>query len=136
MAKLVSGWVLSRLLGALNQTNKTLSNITAENMAELITLVYQSKINAANAAVILAEVLNTAKNPTDIMEAKDLGQMADDGALARAVDKVIMDNVKQVDDYKNGKIAVLQYLVGQVMKATRGKADASLASDILREKLG
>ena len=86
--------------------------------------------------IILEEVLAFGKNPAEILEAEDLGQMADDGAMAAAVDKVIMDNVKQADEYKNGKEAVLQYLVGQVMKATRGKADAAAVAQILKEKLG
>ncbi len=136
LSKLVSGWVLSKLLGALNKTGKSLSDITPENMAELITLVYQSKINSSNAVMILEEVLNTKTNPTEVMNAKDLGKMVDDGAIETAVNQVLADNLKQVDDYKNGKQAVLQYLVGQVMKATRGKADAAAVGQILKNKLG
>ena len=135
LSKLVSGWVLSKLLGALSKTGKELADITPENMAELITLIYGNKTNATNAVIILEEVLNTKTNPTEIMNAKDLGQMSDDGAVEAAVDKVISDNPKQVAEFKAGKEAVLQYLVGQVMKATRGKADAASAGQILKNKL-
>ncbi len=135
LAKLVAGWVLSRLLGALNKGGKTLSDITPENMAELITLVYNNQVNATNAAAILEETLRTRKNPTAIMENKDLGQMADDGAAEAVVAKVISDNPRQVAEFKAGKEAVLQYLVGQVMKATRGKADAAGILQILKNKL-
>ena len=136
LSKLVAGWVLSKLLGALSKTGKDLANITPENMAELITLIYNNKTNSTNAVIILEEVLNTKTNPTEIMNAKDLGQMSDDGAVESAVDKVISDNPKQVAEFKAGKEAVLQYLVGQVMKATRGKADAAGVGQILKNKLG
>ena len=136
LSKLVSGWILSKLLGALSKTGKELANITPENMAELITLVYQSKVNSTNAVTILEAVLESSTNPTEIMNAKDLGQMSDDGAVESAVDKVMADNPKQVAEFKAGKEAVLQYLVGQVMKATRGKADAAAVSQILKNKLG
>jgi len=136
LSKLVAGWVLSKLLGALSKTGKELADITPENMAELITLVYQNKVNSTNAVAILEAVLESGTNPTEIMNAKDLGQMSDDGAIESAVDKVISDNPKQVAEFKAGKEAVLQYLVGQVMKATRGKADAAAVSQILKNKLG
>lgn len=135
LSKLVSGWVLSKLLGALNKAGKTLRDITAENMAELITLVYQSKVNSTNAAAILEEVLDSGKNPTAVMGDKDLGQMSDDGVVDAVIDKVISDNPKQAEQFKAGKEAVLQYLVGQVMKETRGKADAAGIQQILKNKL-
>ncbi|OGY91037.1 MAG: glutaminyl-tRNA synthase (glutamine-hydrolyzing) subunit B [Candidatus Komeilibacteria bacterium RIFCSPLOWO2_02_FULL_48_11] len=136
LSKLVAGWVLSKLLGALNKASRTLSDITPENMAELITLVYQSKVNSTNAAAILSEVLSSGESPTEIMESKDLGQMLGQEGLEGIIDKIIADNPKQVEQYRSGKEAVLQYLVGQVMKQTHGKADAAAVQELLKNKLG
>jgi len=135
LSKLVSGWVLSKLLGALNKTGKSLQDITAENMAELITLVYQNKVNSTNALAILEEVLEAGKNPTAVMASKDLGQDSDQGGLEAVIDKIIADNPKQLEQYRAGKEAVFQYFVGQVMRQTRGKADASAIQQILKNKL-
>jgi len=135
LSKLVAGWVLSKLLGALNQAGKTLSDITPENMAELITLIYQNKVNSTNALAILKEVIDNQASPTAVLENKDLGQMSDDGATGAAVDKVIGDNPKQVEQFKAGKEAVLQYLVGQVMKQTHGKADPAAIQQLFKDKL-
>lgn len=137
LAKLVSGWILSKLLGLLNAAGQSVkdASITPENMAELIALIYESKVNATNALVILEEVLQSRKNPSDILGEKDLGQSSDEDALVAAVDKVIAENPKPAAEYRAGKTAVLQFLVGLVMKATRGKSDASAIQDILREKL-
>lgn len=135
LSKLVSGWILSKLLGVLNDTGKTLADITPNNMAELITLIYQNKVNSTNALLILKEVIVSQTSPTEILENKDLGQMSDDGAIDVAVDKVITNNPQQVEQFKAGKEVVLQYLVGQVMKETRGKADPAMIQQILKNKL-
>ena len=137
LAKLVSSWILTRLLGLLKPSGKSIFdiNVTPENMAELITLVYKNKVNATNASLILEEMLKTGGDPSNILEEKDLGQMSDAGALDEIVDKVIAANEKQVQEYRAGKETVIMYFVGQVMKESRGKADAKQAQEILKEKL-
>ncbi len=138
LASRVSGWVLSKLLGQLNEAGAAIAdaNITAENMAELITLVYENKVNAANGQVILSEMLKTGGDPSDILAKKDLGQLADSGELASAVERVVAAHPKQAEEYRSGKGQVLQYFVGLVMKETRGKANPTEAAEFVKKRLG
>lgn len=137
LSRLVSGWILTKLLGLLKASDTAIKNIqiTPENMAELITLVHDNKVNSTNANAILAEMLKTGKDPSNIMDEKDLSQMSDSGELEEIIDKVIVGNPVQVEQYKSGKDAVLMYLVGQVMKQSKGKADASQVREILKDRL-
>jgi len=136
-ARLVSSWLLSKLLGALRVASSSIADIkvTPENMAELITLVYQSRVNAANAQAILSEMVATGGDPTDILESGDLGALDDSGALASVVAAVVKNNPVQAAEYRSGKEAVFQYFVGQVMKETRGKADPVLAAQLIKKAL-
>ncbi|MDP3995612.1 MAG: Asp-tRNA(Asn)/Glu-tRNA(Gln) amidotransferase subunit GatB [bacterium] len=137
LSRLVSSWLLTKLLGALRSSGASIADIkiTAENMAELITMVHQSRVNAANAQVILEEMLKTGGDPSDILESKDLGAMEDSSGLEEVVVSVINSSQSQVEEYKSGKEAVFQYFVGQVMKQTKGKADPGAVSKLLKEKL-
>ncbi|MBI2050868.1 MAG: Asp-tRNA(Asn)/Glu-tRNA(Gln) amidotransferase subunit GatB [Parcubacteria group bacterium] len=137
LARLVSSWLLSKLLGVLRTAGSSIADIkiTPENMAELITLVHQSRVNAANAQVILSEMVKTGGDPTDILESKDLGAMGDSGALPGIVAGVVKNNPLQAAEYGSGKKAVFQYFVGQVMKEARGKADPVLAAKLLKKAL-
>ncbi|OJI06212.1 glutaminyl-tRNA synthase (glutamine-hydrolyzing) subunit B [bacterium CG10_46_32] len=137
LAKLVSSWLLSKLLGALNASGGSISNIkiTAENMAELMTMVHESRVNSANAQLILGEMLKTGSDPSDILESKDLGAMEDDGSLEGIIADIVKNSPKQAEEYQSGKEVVFQYFVGQVMKETRGKADPVLVSKMLKKAL-
>jgi len=136
-AKLVSSWVLSKLLALTNEHGVGMSaiKITAENMAELIALIHQNKVSGANAQHILAEMFETGGDPSDIMESKDLGQMDDDNALEEVIDRIVNESAKQVEQYRSGKESIFQYFVGQVMKQTKGKADPVQTAELLKKKL-
>ncbi len=137
LSKLVVSWLLSKLLGLLNASSSSIADIktTPENMAELITMVHESKVNAANALRILAEMLITGSDPSDILDAKDLGIAEDDGSLGDIVAAAVKNNPAQAAEYAAGKEAVFQYFVGQVMKETRGKADPVAVSKLLKKAL-
>ena len=137
LSKLVSSWLLSKLLALVNEhsTDMRELNITPENMAELLSLIHQNKVSGANAQLILEEMFSSGGDPSDIMGARDLGQMDDDGALDEVISRVIADSPDQVAQYQSGKEAVFQYFVGQVMKQTKGKADPSQAAEMLKKKL-
>jgi aspartyl-tRNA(Asn)/glutamyl-tRNA(Gln) amidotransferase subunit B len=137
LSKLVSSWILTKLLGLVNASSISISeiNITPENMAELITMMYESKVNSTNAQAILEDMFKTGADPSNILKEKDLGVMEDDGEIESIIQKIIKDNPDQAEEFRAGKEAVLQYFVGLVMKETRGKADPGTVSKMLRKEL-
>jgi len=137
LAKLVSSWILTNLLGLVRASDLLVSEIkiTAENMAELIAMHHTGKVNKTNAQTILKEMFKTGSDPSDILQEKDLAQMEDDGSLDEIIDNVINSNSDQVEQYKSGKETVINYLVGQAMKDSKGKADAGAVLEILKDKL-
>jgi aspartyl-tRNA(Asn)/glutamyl-tRNA(Gln) amidotransferase subunit B len=80
-------------------------------------------------------MFETGQPPEAIMEKEGLSQISDEGALGKIIDEVVAANPKQVEQYKSGKTAVLGFMVGQVMKASRGQADPATVNKLLREKL-
>lgn len=137
LAKLSYNWLSSELFGLLPgdfNTNKL--SISAENMAELVSLVYAKKINSSAGQTILKEMFEGADDdPSRIAERLDLAQIEDEGALDDIVAKVIMSNPNQVDEYKNGKEALIKFFVGKVMAESKGKANPQKAEEILKAKL-
>lgn len=109
--------------------------ITPENYAELIAIVGEGKISSSGAQTVLAEMYATGGDPSQIIEAKNLIQMSDAGELEKIVDEVLKKNEKSVSDFKAGKENALKFLVGQVMSATKGKANPTVASELLIKKL-
>jgi aspartyl-tRNA(Asn)/glutamyl-tRNA(Gln) amidotransferase subunit B len=138
LVKLVSGWLLNKLAPILIEKNISTENIpiTPENFAEFITLIYENKINSTAAQEILIEMINTGKDPSDIMEEKNLGQLTDESAMEDIVQKILDANPEQVEKYKGGKETLLQFFVGQAMKETKGKANPQVVEKILKFKLG
>jgi len=127
---------IPRIAAILQLTNYQIKDkITAENFAEFIILIHQGKVSSSGAQAVLAEMFKTGADPTHIIEEKDLGQVSDEGALRSIAQKVIENNQKTVVDYKKGHANALQFLVGQVMKESRGRANPNLARDILTELL-
>ena len=137
-AKLVSGWLLTKLQGVMTEYKidvRTLK-ISPENFAELLTMVHTGKVTGPNALVILTEMAMSGIDPSQVMEEKNLGQMGDTDELRGAVRAAIEGNPKAVEDWRGGKTTSVQFLVGQVMKATRGKAPPEEARKLLEEELG
>jgi len=109
--------------------------ITPENFAEFIILTHEGKISSSGAQTLLAEMFKTGADPTHIIEEKDLGQVSDSDALKKIIETVIEKNAKTVDDFKKGNSNALQFLVGQVMKESKGKANPQIAQSILTKLL-
>jgi aspartyl-tRNA(Asn)/glutamyl-tRNA(Gln) amidotransferase subunit B len=137
LIKLVSGWLLSKLTPILLEKNISTEKlpITPENFAEFITLIYDNKINSSAAQEILQVMIEEGKDPSDIMEEKNLGQLSDEGEMEEIVQKIIDANLPQVEQYKAGKETLLQFFIGQVMKETKGKANPQVVGKILKFKL-
>ena len=140
VARLVGPWITNKLFGLMAEKNLKLKDIkfSAENFAELISLIYTEKINQTNALKVLEEMLTkkTDIDPSHIMEEKGYGQIKDENKIGNAVEEVIKSYPKQVEEYKNGKEAILKFLIGMVMKASEGTADPFVVEKILKEKLG
>ncbi|MFC1598995.1 Asp-tRNA(Asn)/Glu-tRNA(Gln) amidotransferase subunit GatB [Patescibacteria group bacterium] len=137
LTKLSSNWLINNLFPLLEENQMTIKSMamTAENMAELITLVFVKKVNSNSAAEILAEMIKTGADPSHLIKDKDLGQISDSDELESILDAIIKKNPKPVEDFKNGKEKALQALVGQVMAKTKGKANPEIVLKLLKNKL-
>ncbi|MDP4147089.1 MAG: Asp-tRNA(Asn)/Glu-tRNA(Gln) amidotransferase GatCAB subunit B, partial [Bacillota bacterium] len=109
--------------------------VKQEHIVELAKLVAEGKISNTAAKEVFEEVFNTGKSPEAVVEEKGLSQISDTGALEEAVVSVLEANPQSVEDYKGGKLQAIGFLVGQVMKATKGKANPKMVKDLLEEKL-
>lgn len=140
--KTAANWVLTEVLRVLKDNNKTIEqfNVSAEDLAELITLIDNGTISSKIAKEVFAIRLVEDKKPSEIVKEKGLNQVADTGAISAIVDKVLANNPKMIEDYKNSdegkKPRVLKGLMGQVMKETGGKANPTIVNDLLVERLG
>ncbi len=109
--------------------------ITAAQLARLVTLVQQGTINQNTAKALLPKLRGTGRDPAELVQAEGLAQVSDRGALEQAVADVIAKHPAQVEQFRGGKEQVLGFLVGQVMKASRGKANPQLVQELLRAQL-
>lgn len=109
--------------------------ITAENFAEFACIVAEGKINSSAAQSVLTEMFETGEDPSRIIDEKNLSQMNNTGELEGIIDEVLTNNEQSVTDYKAGKDRALGFLVGQVMKETKGKANPQAVNEILKKKL-
>ncbi len=134
---LSANYILSDFLGLLNEASAEVDDtrITAEDFAELVGLVHKGGITTSVAKEVLKEMWATGKNPDLIIKEKDLTQVQDVGGLEKIASKIISENQAAVADYKKGKKVSLQFLIGQVMRETRGKASPKIVSDILSKLL-
>ena len=111
------------------------SRITPENFAELITLIYKGEISSKVAKQVLKEMFETKADPSHIIEEKDLTQLTDTNEIEDIIKQIIFKNPKAVEDYKKGKENALQFLTGQVMSVTRGRAKTDIVQRLLRDIL-
>ena len=130
-------FVLGDLSRLANETGTPLdaSPVTPAHLAELISLVEGKTINSKIAKELLARMWNGEGSPKAIVEKEGLAQTSDTGEIEKFVAEVLAANEKAVADYKSGKTNILGFLTGQVMKASRGKANPALVQDLLKSKL-
>ncbi|MBU5348956.1 Asp-tRNA(Asn)/Glu-tRNA(Gln) amidotransferase subunit GatB [Paenibacillus lautus] len=136
-AKSVSNWIMGDLLGYLNSNNLELSEvkITGQGLGEMIGLIEKGTISSKIAKTVFKEMLESGKLPAQIVEEKGLVQISDEGAIKSIVEQVVANNPQSVEDYKAGKQKAIGFLVGQVMKESKGKANPALANKLLVEVL-
>jgi len=137
LINLAANYLLGDLLGLLNEASAEVDDIRVdeENFAEWIGLIHRRVITSKAAKEVLKEMWGSGKDPSLVIKERDLVQVQDVGELEKAASKVIGENKTAVNDYKKGKEASLQFLVGQVMKETRGRADPEKISEILKNLL-
>ncbi|MFZ0591779.1 MAG: Asp-tRNA(Asn)/Glu-tRNA(Gln) amidotransferase subunit GatB [Bryobacteraceae bacterium] len=133
-----ANWVIGDLMGLLKAqgTEITSSPVSAKNLGELVALIGNGELTGKLAKEILPKMFETGERPRTIMEREGLKQISDAGALEAIIDQVLAANGKQVEQYRSGKTTVIGFLVGQVMKASRGQANPAVVNELLRKKLG
>ena len=135
--KLVSNWVMVSLLGYLNAQGKTIdqSPIRPQDLAGLLKLMDEGLISGKIAKTVFEEMAQSGKPPRQIVEEKGWVQVSDESLIEGVVAQVLADHPEEVDAYRNGKTKLLGFFVGQVMKATQGKANPKTVNQILKGKL-
>lgn len=133
-----ANWVVGDLMGLLKAAGKEVqeSPVSAAHLGELVALINKGELTGKLAKEILPKMFESGDAPSTIMEREGLKQISDSGALEKIIDEVLAANPKQVEQFKSGKMAVLGFLVGQVMKASRGQANPGAVTELLKSKLG
>lgn len=135
--KIVANWLLGELTAYLNENKKTINELgfTPTQMAELLLLIDQGTISGKIAKAVLTEVLKTGKQVNAVIAEQGLTQISDAGELEKLARDVINSNPKPAAEYKAGKKAAIGFLVGQLMKASKGRANPGLANQLLEKLL-
>ena len=137
IAKLLGGWLTTKLVGLLAERQKTIKevNITPENFAEFINLLDQGTINSANGQKLLQLMHDSGKDPSDLMETHNLSQNVNQDDLAEIVKRNIDANPEQAEQIKSGKLPLIKWFVGVIMRETEGRADPMQAETEIRKQL-
>ncbi len=136
-AKNAANWVLGDVSRLMNEQNRSIDDlgINPAQLAEIISLIEAGKISSSAGKQVFDEMLQTGKAPAEIVKEKGLEQVSDTSALQAIVVEVMANNQKSIDDYKNGKTNALGFLVGQCMKASKGKGNPALMKEMLLKYL-
>lgn len=135
--KIIANWIMVEYLGLLNAHNLTIekSKITAQHLAALLVMQKEGKISGKMAKTIFQEMFATGKDPALIVQEKGLVQISDEKELTVLIERILADNSQSVADYRQGKKKALGFLVGQIMKETKGQANPGKVNQLLRQKL-
>lgn len=133
--KEASNWIIVELLRVLKDKDEEEIPIKSEYLANLIKMIGDGKISRTAGKEVFEELITTDKTPKTIIKEKGLSQISDTGELEKIVVKIISDNPQAVEDYHQGKKKSLGFLMGQVMKASKGKANPQTAKEIIEKKL-
>lgn len=135
--KAISNWIMTEVLRELKEREVEIEEfwLPPENLARLIKLIDDGTISGKIAKSVFTEMLESRKEPEEIVKEKGLVQITDQAEIERSVEKVIEENPDAVRQFLQGKERALGFLVGQIMKLTRGKANPQLVNSLLKEKL-
>ena len=136
-AKLAVNWVTTELFGVLNKEGKDIgeSPVSAQDLGGLIDLISDNTISGRIAKDVFAEMVETGKAASAIVDEKGLKQVSDTGAIETMIDEILAKNPDMVEQYRSGKDKLFGFFVGQVMKASQGKANPGVVNQLLKSKL-
>jgi aspartyl-tRNA(Asn)/glutamyl-tRNA(Gln) amidotransferase subunit B len=136
-AKIVANWITGDLFRWIKEANTDIDavRITPQGLAELLAMVEKRTINTSTARDVFGVMFETGEAAGDIVAKRGLAQIVDESALAKVVTQVLADNPGPVQQYLAGKKTIIQFLMGQVMRATRGKADPQGVKRLLQDQL-
>jgi aspartyl-tRNA(Asn)/glutamyl-tRNA(Gln) amidotransferase subunit B len=135
--RITANWVTGELFRLLKAGDVGIqeAKVTPSALAVLIASVEKGTITAGSGRKVLAEMFETGRPAAEIIEEKQLAQISDEEALVKIVEKVLAANPGEVAQYRGGKESLLQWFVGQVVRATRGKANPQMVRDLLKGRL-
>lgn len=136
-AKKAANWVIGDLSAWLNKNSRNFSTNPArpEDLGQLVNLIEAGTISSKQGKEVFEEMMNSAKAPEVIIKEKGMEQVSDDSVLIALINKVLDENPKSIEDFKNGKNRAVGFLMGQVMKASKGQANPKKASGLLNAEL-
>ena len=135
-AKKACNWIIGDVSAYLNKNNLSFAKVpcSSENLASLINVIEAGEISGKQGKVVFEEVMQ-GKDPKKVIEEKGMKQVSDDGAILAIVNSVLDANPQSIEDFKNGKDRAVGFLVGQVMKASRGQANPKRTNELIQEEL-
>ncbi|HDR4298185.1 TPA: Asp-tRNA(Asn)/Glu-tRNA(Gln) amidotransferase subunit GatB [Bacillus anthracis] len=136
-AKLTSNWLMGEVLAYLNKQQKELKDValTPAGLSKMVQLIEKGTISSKIAKKVFNELIEKGGDPEEIVKAKGLVQISDEGTLRKVVTEILDNNEQSIEDFKNGKDRAIGFLVGQIMKATKGQANPPLVNKILFEEI-
>ncbi len=136
-AKAVHSWIAGEFMRNINDLSIDITDILipAEDLAKLIDMTTDKSINNNAGKTVLAEMFKNGRKPDQIVKEKNLAQISDEGFIQETIDKILADNPAEVEKYLAGKETLLQWFVGQVARATKGKADPNVTKELLTKAL-
>jgi aspartyl-tRNA(Asn)/glutamyl-tRNA(Gln) amidotransferase subunit B len=135
-AKRIAFWMIQLQSGDEDdETSSITSKAADEQLVKLSQMVEDNKLSSTAAKEVFADLIQTGEDPEKIAGDKNLLQVSDEGEIAKIVEQVLADNAKAAEDVKNGEMKAIGFLVGQVMKASKGKANPQLAQDLIKKQL-
>jgi len=135
--KSVSNWIMMELMRLLNRDNRSIeeSPLRPSQLVEMLSLIENGTISGKIAKTVFEEMYRTKKGAEEIIIEKGLRQVSDEGAIEREIDEIIKRHPKEVERFRAGEEKLFGFFVGQVMKATKGKANPQIVNDLLRKRL-
>jgi aspartyl-tRNA(Asn)/glutamyl-tRNA(Gln) amidotransferase subunit B len=136
--KIVSNWIMGDFSKLLNEENKAIEDslVKPGHMAEMLLLIAKGTISGKIAKTVFEEIYRTGKDAGTVVKEKGLVQVSDESELEKIVDDIISNSPGEVERFKGGNAKLMGFFVGQVMKATKGKANPKVVNELLRKKLG
>jgi aspartyl-tRNA(Asn)/glutamyl-tRNA(Gln) amidotransferase subunit B len=136
-AKAAANWITGRLLYHINERGLDVENLALKpaTLAELVQMVASGAVSGPAARQVLDRIVESGESPTAVVQELGLSQISDAGEISSVISEVIAENLEAVESFRKGKEAALKFLVGQVMRKSKGRANPQLATELLKERI-